>query len=325
MNLAAIQAEVYRRLKYQPSPSPDVVTRIAAEINEAQQELTDDPRLQSLLRGETSLTTVASQAEYGLPPHIGRITTIRDTSNRWPLRQESLWWYRTAVPDQTVQTGTPSRYILLGPKPVVRQPVSTGVWADSSSASDTSGPSVSVEAVRSGGYLHQPDPTALTGVTRVQIGSQTDYVELTDFYLDQACVGDVTLYDAAAAGNVLGFIPAGQTRSTSNWIAFAVTPSDALTYQIDYERIVTDLVNPTDEPYWLPTAFHRLLAIGARRKEYEYRDDERLESAVSEWNAGLNKLVAYVNNPPGAILIPGGASHGRSDLGSWYPSSTIWD
>jgi hypothetical protein len=108
-------------------------------------------------------------------------------------------------------------------------------------------------------------------------------------------------------------------------VAFAPTPSAAITYSLDYERNVTDLVNPTDEPAWLPAAFHRLLATGARAKDYEYQSDERFKIAALEWQSGLLRLVAYVNNPPGAVLVPHGGSSGRSDLGPNYPRGTIWD
>lgn len=319
-------ADLYRRGRYQDAATvaAAVTTRLTAFLNETQQELADDPRLQSLLRGTTTLASVASQATYGLPPVVGRITAIRDTSNRWPLRLESLSWYRSRVPNPATQTGTPDRYVELGLKPVSANPAATGVWAASSSASDTV-PTVSLEAVRTGGYVHQPTATALTGTSRVAIGSQTDYVEITDVYLSAACVGDVTLFDAAAAGNTLGVIPKGQTRSTYPWIALALTPAGVLTYSIDYERLLTDLVNGTDAPYWLPFAFHRLVVIGARRKEYEYQKDDRLEVAMKDWNATLPLLLAYVNNPPGGVLIPGGTSRGLSDLGSNYPAGTVWD
>jgi hypothetical protein len=324
MTLTALLSDLYRRMRYQSTPATDVTTRLTAFLNETQQELAEDPRLASLLRGETTFATVVSQAEYGLPPNLGRITTIRDTGNRWKLRPESLNWYRGAWPDQT-QSGTPDRYVLLGPKPVKLQPAAaTGVWAASSSASDTV-PTVSVEAVRTGGYPHQPTAVALTGTSRVAIGAQTDYIEITDFYLSAVCVGDVTLYDAAAAGNVLGVIPKGQTRSTYEWIAFCPTPSAIRTYGLDYERFASDLVNGTDEPYWVPAKFHRLLGAGARKKEYEYQGDERLALASQEFDRGVQMLVSHVNNPPDYVLVPGRGRGGRSDLGSAYPAGTVWD
>lgn len=327
MTLTAMLAELYRRGRYGTTPATEVTTRLTAFLNETQQELAEDPRLASLLRGTLTFTTTASRAEYGLPPIIGRIVVMRDTTNRWPLTLQSLSWYRAVLPDQTSQTGTPTAYAELGPKPVTKQPAAaTGVWAVSTSVSDTA-ITTSLEGVRTGGYPYQPSATTLTGTTRVQLGTSiTDYVEIIDWYLSAAAVGDVTLYDAAVAGNVLGVIPTGQTRATSPWIGLAPTPAAALTYTLDYERGLTDLVTGSDEPLWLPAAFHRLLLIGARRREYEYQSDDRIGVASDDWNAALLKLLTYVNNPPGRIVVPGAVSGvSRSDLGSQYPRGTIWN
>lgn len=325
MTLAAMLAELYRRGRYASTPATDVTTRLTGFLNEVQQEIAGDVRLASLRRGETTFATTASQAEYGLSPQIGRITTIRDTTNRWPLRYRSLEWYRAAYPNQATQNGTPDSYVELGLKPVKLQPAAaTGVWAASTSAGDTT-QTVSLEAIRTGGYVHLPSVTTLTGTSRVQLGAQTDYIEIIDWYLSATPAGDVTLFDAAASGNVLGVIPKGQTRVTYPWIAFAPTPSASLTYSLDYERLITDLAVSTDEPAWIPPMFHRILPIGARWKEYEYQSDDRVTQAIQQYGLVLSQLVAYTNNPPGAILVPGGYRSGRSDLGPNYPAGTVWD
>jgi hypothetical protein len=189
MTLTAILAELYRRCRYVASPDAAVTTRLTAFANETQQELAEDPRLLSLLRGSTTFATTASRAEYGLPPNIGRIVTVRDTTNRWPLSPESLSWYRAVMPNLTTETGTPTVYAPLGPKPVTLQPAAaTGVWVASTSASDTA-VTTSLEAIRTGGYSHQPADTTLTGTTRAQLGTQTDYIEIVDWYLSAASVG----------------------------------------------------------------------------------------------------------------------------------------
>jgi hypothetical protein len=326
MTFAEILADVYRRGRYPVAPEPTVIVRLKGFVNETQQELAGDPKLAPLLRGSTTFATVASRAEYGLGPRIGRIVTVRDSTNRWPLIRETLSWYRAAVPNLTAQTGTPTHFVDLGPKSVTTQPAAaTGVWAASTSAGDTT-QTVSLEAHRTGPYLHQPSATTLTGVTRVQLGTQTDYEEIIDWYLNIVCAGDVTLYDGSGIGaNVLSVIPKGQTRSTSAWIGLAPTPSAALTYTADYERLITDLVNDTDVPFWLPFAAHRLLAIGARRKEYEYFGDERIAVAVQDWNTALLQCYAIVHNPPGRIVVPGGQGVRRSDLSGQYPAGTVWD
>lgn len=326
MTFAEILSSCYRRLGLGTSPPAETVTRIKDYVNEAQQELAGMPGLAALLRGSTTLASVASQAVYALPPYVTRVTSITQGSQRRRLMTASEGWWRSVAPDPTVTLGTPAWYVPLGPHAVAAQPSATGVWAASSSASDTAGPTVSVEAIRTGGYPHTPAATALTGVTRVQIGTQTDYTEVTDLYLSAACVGDVTLYDAAAAGNTLAVIGKGQLRSRYEWIALYLTPSSVLTYTVNDERDATDLVNASDEAAWLPLRFHRLLAVGARKREYEKTDSDNYDKAEREWEMGVAQLLSYVTNKPDELVIPGGPGRsGVSDLGSNYPAGTIWD
>ena len=134
-------------------------------------------------------------------------------------------------------------------RPLLPQPAAaTGIWAvSSSSASDTAGPTVSIAAIRTGGFLHQPSAQALTGTSRVQIGTQTDYIEIDKFTLSAACVGDVSLYDAVTVGNLLAVIPKGQTNARYLGIHWFPVPATALTYYVDYTRTTPDLT-ATDEP-----------------------------------------------------------------------------
>jgi len=320
--------DVYRRTGYSAStsPAPDVITRIKGFVNEAQQELAGKPGLAGLLRGTTSLASVASTSSYALPPAVADVRKIYETTNDRALARKSLDWFRRNVPDPSAFSGTPYAYAMLGPQKVSAQPVATGVWIVSSSASDTA-ITASVEAVRTGGYPHTPGAATLNGTTRVQVGTQTDYVEVTDFYLSAAAVGDVTLYDAAASGNVLAVIPKGQTTSRYEWIALVPTPSAVVTYTIDYEKDISDLVNNTDEPSWLPVRFHRLLAIGARMREYEGKDDARYKTAQTEWIVGFKDLLSDVGggSADGVLMPQSSGKSGRSDLGPNFPSSTIWD
>jgi hypothetical protein len=177
------------------------------------------------------------------------------------------------------------------------------------------------------GYPHSPSAATLTGITRVQIGGGsglTDYVDVTQFQLSTACVGDISLYDAAAAGNLLGVIPRGATTARYWGFLLCLTPSAALTYTLDVEHEVLPLVNDTDEPL-LPPRFHRLLPMGARAKEYEKTSDSRYAVAQAEYERGLDQLIYAVTCPPGTIYIPG-ASRGDygSNLGPWYPGGSRW-
>jgi hypothetical protein len=84
-------------------------------------------------------------------------------------------------------TGSSDRYINRGWQQVAVQPAAaTGLWAVSSSASDTT-QSIKVETVRTGG-LSSSAAVTLNGTTRVQVAALTDHIEVTKFY--SSAVGD---------------------------------------------------------------------------------------------------------------------------------------
>jgi hypothetical protein len=133
-------------------------------------------------------------------------------------------------------------------------------------------------------------------------------------------VGDISLYDAASSGNLLAVVPRGATTSRYWGFILSPTPSAALTYTADVEHNLVPLVSDTDEPI-LPARFHRLLALGARAKEYEHKADERFTVALGEYVKSLKDLKYTVTCPPGYLVVPGGArTHGGSNLGGMYPA-----
>lgn len=323
MTFSAILADSYRRLRYQSSPASDVVTRIKAFINETHEAILSEPGLSSLLYGSLTFASVAARARYGLS-NVAQIRSMTETTNDQTITPRDLAWYRAANPDPASNQGTPEWYIPLGVVAVQQVPAvtGTGLWVASSSVSDTV-PTVAIDGVRVGGYPHTPADTTLTGTTRAQIGGGsglTDYVDVTQFALSAACVGDVTLYDAAASGNVLAVIPRGQTTARYWGFLLSLTPSAAVTYTVDVEHEIMPLVNNTDEPL-LPAKFHRLLAMGARAKEYENQDDRRYTVAQAEFTKGLNDLKYAVTCPPDYVMVPGGSSVPTgSNLGPNFPS-----
>jgi hypothetical protein len=133
----------------------------------------------------------------------------------------------------------------------------------------------------------------MTGATAVAF-SPTTVIDITKFYLSAAAVGTVTLHEDAEGGTTLATIRAGATNSRYRRIALVPTPSAAVTYTIDYERNIADLVNGTDEPV-LPEKFHYLLGIGGRMKEYEkIKDLSRWTLAKQEYESGLKKLKFWI-------------------------------
>lgn len=324
MTFANLKLDVYRRTGYADSPATAVVSRIAAFINEAQQELVQDPAFAPLLRATASLVTTTGMASYGLPPDVTRVRFVRDSAHRRRLVPQTEDWWHWVAPEPTVVTGTPGYYIPLSTQPVASQPSTADkLFVVSTNVGDTT-QTVYFEIVRTGGYIETAS-LSLNGTTAVQLGSYTDVQSVSDWYLSATCLGEVKLLQTSSSGSELARITVGDTRSRYTWLALYPTPNGALTYTIDHEMEASDLVNDTDEPAWLPRRAHRLLAIGARKREYETKNDGRYTAALNEWVQGVNQLKAYVNNPPDETIVPGRLKPGLSDLGAFFPAGTIWD
>src|SRR5690348_12277596 len=170
MTFAQILADTYRRLNYATSPAADVVTRIKALVNETHEQIVSHPSLRSLLYGTMTFDSVASRARYGIPTQA-QVRSMIDTANQITLTPKSLAWYRTRNPSPAVNEGVPEWYIPLGIVAVQQVPATTGtgLWAVSTSASDTA-ITVNIDGERVGGYPFSVASTMLNGLTRVAIG-----------------------------------------------------------------------------------------------------------------------------------------------------------
>jgi hypothetical protein len=323
VRLVDLLAECYRRCSYSAAPPAEVRERFTGHVNDTQQELASDPALVRLLRGTTTFSSAISVAEYGLPPAVARVWTLRETTNNRRLRAMSLDAYRSVAPDPAQQSGSADWYSLLGPMSVAVQPASaTSVFILSTDPNDAS--TAQIEVVTAGGFTRTVS-VPMQGSTGVSLGIN-DIEQIVDWFLDDAALGVVTLRAGSPAGTELGRIGIGTRRTRYQGLALLPTPAAVVTYLVEYERAVTDLVNPEDAPGWLPEPFHRLLAIGARRRHWEdQREADRYSAAQTDWAVSLAKLKAFVNNPPDATLIPGGHGSERSDLGGHYPAGTIWN
>lgn len=320
MTFDQIKTYIYRRCGYSASPVAEVVARVAESINEVHEEILSNPALRSLLYGSLTFDSVASRARYGIPTQA-QVRSMTDAANQQPITPRSLAWYRARNPAPALNEGTPEWYIPLGIVSVQQVPATTGtgLWVVSTSGTDTAGPTVTIDAIRVGGYPHSPTATALTGLTRVQIGTLTDYVDVTQFQLSAACVGDISLYDASSSGNLLATIPRGTTTSRYWGFLLCLTPSSALTYTLDVEHEIFTLSAANDEPM-LPPRFHRLVAIGGKAKEYEKTGDGRYAIAQKQFDDGVDDLVYQVTCPPGFTVVPGGGHESAgSNLGPWFP------
>lgn len=320
MTLSALLAELYRRCDFTTSPPTAITTRLTAFLNTTQRQILTTPGLDRLRDDTLTFASVASQALYGLPPVIAKVESVTDRTTLIDLAPATLSDLRRSDPG-VVLTGTSDTYILRGLQQVAVQPIAaTGLWVVSTAAGDTQ--NCFIETVRSGGYASVGAAVAVTGVTRKALGTLTDHVEVTKFYLSTAAVGAVSLYDSATVGVELARIPIGGTYARYQGIQLYPTPTAAITYYVDYVRTLTDLVNPTDEPV-LHEDFHYLLVEGALIKEWTKVDDTRRQAALADYKKGVSDLKYFVTCPPDYVARRGVSGGGRSRFGANFPA-TRW-
>lgn len=319
MTFLEILQDSYRRLGFSASPATDVQTRFKAFANEAHRSILSDPDLTRLRDGSTTFASVADQFEYGLTPAAIRIASITERTNDRELVEMALSELRSLDPALTA-TGDPYAYIRLGLSGVALQPSAAAeLFVKSTAAGDTT-QTAYVEGFTTGGYPRSASVT-LTGATAVTLSASiTTWERVTKFYLSAVGAGVVTLHQDSGAGTELARLGIGQTLARYLGIQLYPTPSQAITYYVDGQVAVTDLVNDTDEPL-LPEDFHDLIGLGIRVKEYEKTDDKRIMLARQEYNARRNALRYWVISSGDAARQRGGR-HGFSTLGGWYPRGT---
>jgi hypothetical protein len=303
MNLTALLADCYTRLREPPSPAATTVARLTSFVNEVQRELLADPDIARLRDDVLPVTAYANRARSGLPPSVARINKLVDRANNLPLKQVPLSDLRLTDPGQTYTGGYPLRYSVIGQQAVAAQPttVGSGLWVVSSSATDV-GRKAYLETQVLGGYPNQTltAGTTLNGTTRVAVGTRTDHVLVEKFYLDlaapagsTAAAGFISLYDAAVSGTELARIPLPNTFSRYLAVEWWPIPTVDVIETADVTRTIFDLVNGTDEPL-LPPDFHYVLLAGVRMKAYEVLDDNRVARARADYEVGKSALRSWV-------------------------------
>lgn len=323
MNLSALETDCLSRLSYNTSSvDATVKARLDRFLNETQQEILSEPGMEALLFDSITFASVASTATYALPPVVARIRQIRDASNLLLLQSRSLDWYRSAYPSPTAVTGIADSWVDLGFTAVSTQPSNASeLFLVASSASDNgAGKKAYIEGYTTGGAYRAASAGSILTTGTTLSASITTWIEVTKFYLDFTPVGTIALVEDSASGTTLATLGIGQVSSRARTIALAACPATAVTYTVDFERDVTDLVDANDEPR-LPYRFHRLLSIGARAKEYERQNDlSRFTAARTEYQVGLRKLKFFVySQTVGTPNLRGRTSATRaSRLGAQY-------
>ncbi len=329
MNLLQISQAVYRRVKLADSPSAGDVTRIQQFINQRYRKILSRPGMDQFRDTTFTFATVSGQLKYGLPQALSRVRNIYDLTNQRRILPRTVDWLRNVDPGLTSTSSFTEFWIPLnGWGAEAQELTSTGVglWAVSSAAGDTT-QKVFVETTRLGGVrggTAVAAGTTLTGTARVAIGSLADHVEVIKFYLDTTAVGAVSLYDAAAAGNLLSTITIGRTNARYYMLQLYPTAGAAVTLSVDAQRAIQDMVQATEEPL-MPEDYHMVLVHGAAYDEWRNRDDTRAQGELEEMNALIGELRHNVMSTPDEIPVqrgPRGQGERVSRLGGYYPSGT---
>ncbi len=305
-----------------PQPSTAQTARAKRWINEGYRRLLSQPGREKLRDGTITLTTVASQASYAMPMEVSEIYRMIQTTNQQPVVGMTMDEYRMADPGLDQSSSFAYRYVPYGWAPVFRQPGGTGLWADSTSAADTT-QKVNVGGYLSNGDIAQPVQSAvLNGVTRVQIGTATTWNILNRLDLTAVGAGVISVFDAAVAGNELIRLQPGQTSAQYWHVILFPTPADAgVNYTVDVRLALADMVNDNDIPLLDPD-FHDMLPLYARIRDYMRAGaDPRLPTAQSEWTRRSIELARKLDWDKSVHLAMGaGSGYGVNNLGGWYPA-----
>lgn len=297
-----------------------VTARYTRWLNEGYQKILRMPALTELRHGTLSFATVANQSLYAIPQAFTRVDEIVQESNNVRLQYRTLDWFRALDPGNTAN-GNPYVWISEGLQQVYRQPDSTGIWVASSNAADTTQVIKFNGTTANGDQQAQQTSAAITGVTRLAIGTITSWSNIQKWESSAVGVGTISLYDAVTAGNELARLPIGRTSVQYQAIRLWPTPAQVLTYKIDGQLLFVPLLNVNDVPA-LPEDFADMLPCYARFREYKKQgDQERMAAELSEWQTWLGRVQSVVEYPADYRPVSGSMAEDFrwNNLGAWYP------
>ncbi len=328
MTFLELKQAVYADTGFISAPPTEVITRVGRWINEAHKRVLRDPAMSNLRQGTFSFASVASQTTYALPEVFENIDGIVQESNNVTLRLMTPASYRLIDPGETA-IGNPYYYVPLGWESIYVKPdqsTGTGIWAESTSAADTT-QTVTIQGVRLNGDLQGEISATLTGTSRVALGTITDYIDVRTWNISAVAVGTIRLINTLVAGTELARIRPGAKSVQYNMIRLWPTPSAVLSYRVDGQLKVGDMIADTDIPLFPPT-YHDVLADYGRMREYERTGDSRYGTAKVAYEDGSVKLREYVQFPPDYRPIAGRLSQGGvgwTNLpGGFFPTDRGW-
>lgn len=322
MTFAELQAGVAEDCNYGATPASAVTTRVKKYLNDAVRAVLSEPGMDRLLDSDSPLTvtSVASQARYTVPESVALIRGISERTNYRTLGMLDLPTYRRRNPNPTTNSGVPTAYVPFGRTAVAVQPSAAAeLFVKSTAAGDTT-QVARLEGIITGGYQRTATVT-LTGTVAVTLAAAiTTWIEVTDFWIETAGVGTITLTQTSGAGTELARITIGALRPRYLGFYLDPTPAAVVDYLVDYRRQTVDMTLGTDEPP-LPLDFHPMCAAYARMREYEKTQDDRYVMATVEWKRWLSRLKYAVMESPDDLPVAGRQRpYGFSRLGGFYPN-----
>lgn len=326
MNFLELQRYVYRRTGHADTPPTAVSDRIKQFLNARQRDLLTMEGMERFRQARLTFASDTSNSEYALPQAIVKILAVSERTNDYPLDYMTLDEYRLYSADPTAYEGTPSWYVELGESAVAQQPPSNKEISFKSSAAGDTVPTVSFEFITDNNYQRTVTGPKLNGTTAVSADTAIkDVSHITNAYLSDTATGTISIHYAGDTtvdgGGELARIPPKKTRARYYRIALVPKPSSAITYHVDADLEITDMVDDKDEPR-IPRDFHYVIAEGALVDEFQKQEKER-ESKRSElkWFAGIKSLKNYhINNPDYIPVIGRTQRRAISRLGPFYPA-----
>lgn len=331
MTFAELQRGVFDDLQYQQQPKPGVQDRVRRYLNEGLERTLRRPRLKTLRHGKMPMSSFANQGFYGAPPILERIDYVIDTTTGRRLDFRTRDWYR-GLDARVMTSGTPTYWIPEGISPVRRQPRMqidslTKVWARSEGPQDVT-QRVFIRMSYAGPGNEFELWSTLQGTTPVLINSPPNGLagpsEISAMYLDATALNAIYITDhdgPAYWDDFLAWITPGQFYNRYVGFRLYPTPSSAMLYEIEGQRVIPRMTRDGDTPPF-PDDFHEMLQCYARGRMY--RKDGRLAQAqqeFAEYERYCLDLTAAVEYPVGYKPVAGKLStpSGWSNLGPWYP------
>ena len=219
----------------------------------------------------STFSCVANKEIYYIDANIGRIKSMVNVTNEYPMTETSENTLNDIDPART-NTGTPAFYSLFGKSEVSAQPsIASQITIVSSSAADTT-QSVRIIGLVSG--VETAENKALNGIVPATTTATFAINGILGVRLSAACAGNITVSAGAAT---LVIIPVGKLYKMYQPVKLAPIPSGTDSIRVCYIQGPRPMISDYDIPD-LPPEFHSLVIMGTIAQAH----DEMYEFDISK-------------------------------------------